>query len=340
MYFKNKYLIFSLTIIMILFFSINGIFGAENATCDNLTNVEDSADSLNLNNDVNNLENNFTNLNINSEDDLSKTINENTAYENDLNNTKIETNLSGVNSQITTKVDYFNVSLKDINNNPLTGEKINITINNINYARTINENGYCGIKINLSPGEYTFYYSYLGSDKYLGTNGAMNVSVNKASTTLYGETLIMNYGEGNYFVSKLTDEVNKSLPNQEVIFIINGVKYYRTTNATGESKLKINLSPGNYSIECQFNGSNFYNTSTVEREVIVNRQNVTLISSNLTKYYGTPDGFIVKLLLNNQTPLFNEKITLTINGVTYYRTTNATGEAKLNINLKKKEHIK
>ena len=61
-------------------------------------------------------------------------------------------------------------------------------------------------------------------------------------------------------------------------------------------------------------------------------RDLTINAEDLTKVYGTVTPFTVQLL-DNTTPLSGKKLTITINGVKYDRTTDNNGKASLNINL-------
>lgn len=61
-------------------------------------------------------------------------------------------------------------------------------------------------------------------------------------------------------------------------------------------------------------------------------RDLTINAEDLTKIYGTVTPFTVQLL-DNTTPLSGKKLTITINGVKYDRTTDSNGRASLNINL-------
>ena len=66
--------------------------------------------------------------------------------------------------------------------------------------------------------------------------------------------------------------------------------------------------------------------------------NATLTSSGLTKYYKGSEKFLVNLVDNNNTPIVNASVQITINGNQYNRTTNENGVASLAINLNKGEY--
>lgn len=84
-----------------------------------------------------------------------------------------------------------------------------------------------------------------------------------------------------------------------------------------------------------------YNNATVEVPVVVERQSTNIICKNMTtKAVAVPDGrvgewFTFTLVDGNGNPLAGKAIAIGFNGKVYNKTTNATGEARLQINLAK-----
>ena len=64
-----------------------------------------------------------------------------------------------------------------------------------------------------------------------------------------------------------------------------------------------------------------------------------LSASDVVMKYRDGTQFVAKLVDNHGNPYANQTISFNINGVFYNRTTNADGEAKLNINLSTGEYI-
>jgi hypothetical protein len=119
-----------------------------------------------------------------------------------------------------------------------------------------------------------------------------------------------------------------------VKFNINGVMYERKVSGDkGLAKLNINLPAGEYIITA-------INPET--REMAAN--SITVLSkivenSDLTKYYRNDSQYVVKIIGEDGKAVAGENVTFNINGVFYTRTTNATGHAKLNINLGPGDYI-
>ena len=126
-------------------------------------------------------------------------------------------------------------------------------------------------------------------------------------------------------------EANVGVENATVNFKINGVSYNRTTNKNGTAKLNINLNPGNYTITTTFNNLSVNNSVCV----------VSPIESNdLVKYYKNASQYVVRIIGSDGNYVgAGENVTFNVNGVLYIRQTNASGHAKLNINLEPGEYI-
>jgi hypothetical protein len=122
-----------------------------------------------------------------------------------------------------------------------------------------------------------------------------------------------------------------NLSNATVSFTINGKNYDRKTDANGQAAITINLGAGSYeNIEAKI--------FTESSEFILNIPVVTVRSSiktnDLIKYYKDPDKpFLVEVLDGQGRPAIGKEISMNINGVSYKRTTNSEGIARLDINL-------
>jgi len=130
------------------------------------------------------------------------------------------------------------------------------------------------------------------------------------------------------------DSNGNILKNSDAEFNINGVFYTRKTNDEGTAKLNINLNPGRYIITAKnpSSGELYSNTVTVLSNMDMN--------NDLTKYYRNAFQYYIRLLGDDGNPVgAGESVTFNINGVFYNRQTNASGIAKLNINLGPGDYI-
>ena len=139
------------------------------------------------------------------------------------------------------------------------------------------------------------------------------------------------YRNGTQYTARIIgDDGNPVGPGETVTFNINGVFYQRQTDAYGFVQLNINLQPGDYIITAEYKGCMVSNNIKVLP---------VLYADDFTKIYGTYDPFIATLIDGQGQPFADQKIEFNINGVFYYRTTDSSGQALLNINLMPGEYI-
>ena len=72
---------------------------------------------------------------------------------------------------------------------------------------------------------------------------------------------------------------------------------------------------------------------TVKNGTVISNASIILEVEDVIKYYGNDEKLIIRLTDSDGNPLTNKTITITINGKTYTRTTDANGTASMNINL-------
>lgn len=219
----------------------------------------------------------------------------------------------------------FEVRLLDSNGNHTnSSKKVTFNINGVFYTRQINDNGIARLNINLNPGQYII----TTNNPFTGENKSNVVTV---LPYIESHDLVKYYMNDSQFVVRITDEKGNYVgAGEEVTFNINGVFYTRHTNATGHVKLNVNLNPDDYIITTQYGGCSVSNNIKVLS---------VLNASDLEMSYHDGSKFTVNLLDNAGNPYSNQIVTFNINGVFYNRTTDAYGDAKLNINLQAGEYI-
>ena len=75
-------------------------------------------------------------------------------------------------------------------------------------------------------------------------------------------------------------------------------------------------------------------------DIIIYPKSDVIVAENVTKYYGGPESFIVKVYDTKGKPVGkNEIVTFNVNGIFYKRTTDEKGIATLNINLPPSDYI-
>ena len=209
----------------------------------------------------------------------------------------------------------FIVTVVDQEGSIATNGTVSFNVNGVFYERNVNASGNAKLNINLLPGDYIITSTY------------NNCSISNNITVLpviLGDDLVKYYRNGSQYVVSVIDGNGDVINNGTVSFNVNGVFYKRNVNASGNAKLNINLPPGDYII------TSYYNNCVISNSIKVLP---VLSASDLTKKQGSSDQFVVKLVDGQGNPYPGQRISFNIGGSMYYRTTDASGIAKLNINL-------
>ena len=189
--------------------------------------------------------------------------------------------------------------------------------------------------LKLTQGNYTAAVSYSGDYRYDNLSDEFDFNVNLNYLILKSDNVTKYYKGSERLYINLTNTRGDKLANQTVNITINGITYTRITNANGSLSLAINLPSGEYDAFIEYDSSqNNSITKTVDVVVLS-----TIGSNDLIKVYRNDSQFWVHLTDSEGNVLANTTVTFNINGVFYNRTTNASGWAKLNINLLQGEYI-
>ena len=228
--------------------------------------------------------------------------------------------LSQIISKDLTKIlrngSQFIVKFVDNAGNPIEGKLISISINGIVYSRVTNSSGEAKLSINLNPGKY---------DVVTSCGDFVNHNVINVLSNIDSDDLSMYYRDGSKFKVVIYDSEGKVKPNATVKFTVNGVSYTRITDKDGVAALSINLNSNIYTITTEYNG--IVNTN----QIWIYNMAVNMDAVNETVKKGT--AFYVKLIDVNGNAISGGQVSFKINGVSYIRSVNETGYAKLNINL-------
>lgn len=217
----------------------------------------------------------------------------------------------------------FIATLSDVDGNKLANQTLLFTISGVDYARTTDVNGSASIAINLIPGTYDFITYYNGSDAYMSNKVTSKVTV---YPTVSGNDIVKYYKNATQYYATFLNASGSPLANANVTFNINGVFYTRVTNASGVARLNINLPPNDYVLTAIHPDTGYMYSNNVT--VLY-----TIYADNLTKVYRDSNQYYAEFVDGTGSPLANTNVTYNINGVFYTRMTNASGVARLNINL-------
>ena len=221
---------------------------------------------------------------------------------------------------------YYAMFLDSQGNYLKNGTAVQFNINGVMYTREVTgDKGLARLNINLEQGEYVI----TAINPETGENAANNITV--ISRLVENRDIVKYFRNATQYTVKVIGDDGKAVgANETVKFNINGVFYERTTDESGIAVLNINLEPGEYVITAEYGGCRVSNNITVLP---------VLTAENLTKKYGDSDQFIATLVNGTGNPYAGQDIEFNVNGVFYNRTTDANGQARLNINLMPGEYI-
>lgn len=257
-------------------------------------------------------------------------------------------------SLTTEKLNKINISLNNYYDN-----KIN-SIKNLDSNFTINKTGILTLnpfnnstKINIINGKFnnniylplfTNNISFTLDNEIITAKIDSNTSI--IQTILESNNFTKVFGIAKNFTVCLKTINGYLLSGKEISFkLINQLGeskiYWATTNTEGIAKLAINLIPGEFYIETNFNGDENYLTSQNYSTLNINENNKTktyLHSLNSSFKPNSGENFTVSLYDENNIKLIGYELKLTLVNALgetkdYWSTTNIEGIAKLVINL-------
>ena len=223
--------------------------------------------------------------------------------------------------------ERFVVTVTDYQGKPLANKSVTININGASYTRTTGAEGTASIALGLNTGIYNV------------TVIAVNKTINSVVTilsTVNGTDIVKMYRNGTQYYATFRDSQGNFLKDGETVrFNINGVMYDRKVSGDkGLARLNINLEAGEYVITAMniVTGDRTANNITVLSRITENK--------DLVKYYRNASQYTVKIIGDDGKAVgAGESVTFNINGVLYTRQTDASGIAKININLQAGDYI-
>ena len=217
----------------------------------------------------------------------------------------------------------------------ITG-KVTVNINGTVYSTTkINNTTYVAYVSGLAAGYYVVNASVVDDPKYADkTSDVEQFDVTKVSAYNIGVVVDPNPAEVGSVVN-----VTVTLPGDVTGIVsvnINGTDYPTVKiNDTAYVADVSTLTAGNYVVNASVVNDPKYvdKTSDDVTLLVVEDENYIIDAPDLTKYYSGPERFIVNVTYVRGAPVVGKEVKITINGVTYNRTTNENGTASLSINL-------
>ncbi|WP_405265473.1 right-handed parallel beta-helix repeat-containing protein [Methanobrevibacter sp.] len=244
------------------------------------------------------------------------------------------------------KLDKFNITVTNINGNPVSDVKFLISIGGTEYLIDSDINGVILIDLDLSLGIYPVNIRFDGNSKYNPVNINSTITVLSSSNITpptpdggidnikritENKDLVMDYRDGSKFKVRIIGDDGKAVGAGEVVkFTLSGKTYNVKTDKNGYASLTIKSVPKTYKITVEYKGYKVSNKIKVKS--VIKAKNISKKKAKKIKY-------TVKLKTSKGKALKGKKVTFKIKGKTYKSKTNKKGVAKVYLkNLKVGKH--
>ena len=243
----------------------------------------------------------------------------------------------------------FSLTLKDYSGKLLANQKVKIKVAGVTYTTTTSSDGIASLPINLNVNKYVIVCSYEGSTNYSSASLSATLSVvknpngfsikeietaaanvkayvlknKKLPNTVTVGSKTLKISEFSYLASKAISNINSK--NKNDIILLSGISNCGSSTHSLKSTVYtaqyVDLAKGVVStVESKKVPSTYVSVKDASKKV-----NSTSITRG--------DNLKVTLVDGSGNKLSNQKVTFTISGVSYSRTTDSNGVASLTINL-------
>ena len=199
--------------------------------------------------------------------------------------------------------------------------------------RTITDGNSSWLISPLNSGSYKLIVTYNGDNNYNSITHEEILIINRIEAKLTIKIGDVSDSDDLMVYATLTD-INNQKVSDNITLEING-KYYKIiiTNGAGSRNLG-EFKAGKYTYSATYNGNNILAMAIADGEFNVVKSNYKISgNTDITQYYGATKYYKIRLTNNNQ-PVKNEIITITINKNTVKIKTDNNGYATLKLSLK------
>jgi hypothetical protein len=207
------------------------------------------------------------------------------------------------------------VTLKDIDNNIISGVKVKLTVGNLSKIAGTDKNGQISLNFSsLGPGEYTITANSASTDIYMKANLTLRGYIDYVRTdvTLTVPDVTIKYGDAGIAVATLKDENGSILSGINVKLSVGNLSMKAKTDANGQVSLDFSsLIPGQYRIIAQSAKTNEYNSAkTLAVATITSNTTLTFPSTEIQ--YGATDYIFATLKDESGSPVSNVNVKLVV----------------------------
>ena len=209
----------------------------------------------------------------------------------------------------------------DYENNPLSNVSLVSIINETRYTGITDDSGRANIQTSLEAGDYDINTSFADKSKFGFYSQIDNINVESLATSIGAANLIKYYLNSSKLSISLKDELNNPLANRDLNVTLANKIYTVTTDSKGIASMDITLAAGNYSATISYAGDGSYLASSKKISVKVIKPIIKANQTSISKN----SNFAVSFKTSDNKAIKNTKVTLTVDGKTYTKTTDSNG---------------
>lgn len=237
----------------------------------------------------------------------------------------------------------FEISLRDINNSPIRNMQINVNVDGKKQNITTNTEGIGKLFLNLDVGEHMISYG-IDNPNYISSNGTSRVLVvdsDKTSSTIISNDEASLDNQTLHFKIALNDILGNGIPSSKISIRIYTFDGESVLNKSGFSDndggivFDLNLEYGKYLINIDYEGNEFYLSSSEVNTIIIessDNKTKSVMYGGDAELFNSTEYFIVLSDVNG-TLLKNKPVKFIIEKEEYDAITDDAGRAYLNRDL-------
>ena len=226
------------------------------------------------------------------------------------------------------KADYYKLTLRDANGNPIAKQKVTIKVKKKTYNVKTDAKGVAKVKLKLKKGKYKVQMSYKGNSQYKASKATKKITVKKTlKTKLSAPKVTVTPKTSTKYSVTLKDENGNPIKKQKVSIKVNGKKYNKKTNKKGQATIKVKFSKlKSYKVKAAFKGTKKYKKSSKTGKITVQKTATAITAPNMETNPNTPVSYVITLKTNAGKAIAKQSLKITLNGQTYTKSTDNNGQ--------------
>ncbi len=236
---------------------------------------------------------------------------------------------------------YFIASVKNVIGEAVEGIAVEFYRTGLYAGKALSDENGIAKFIYTIPASFTKSYSLSanasGNNYYLDGSASSTLTIgDMVYTVISAKDVVMYYKNGTRLEGTLKDLNGNAISGASVNITINGATYTKTTDKDGKFSMALNLVAGDYEANIKFDSNAKQWGSDAKVNVLIKS---TISSRDVVKMFRNDTQYYAVFYDGQGNLLKNTEVKFNINGVWYTKTTNASGVAKLSINLLPGEYI-